>query len=350
MLNEIFILIIFIVLVFTYRWAFHALPDEKWQIIGCLPDRKLSNGYWQGWNLTWYGFFIATGMAFAVSIFIILMGALSMPVVHMTLILIFLFLIGLKASRIIAWMTEKKKNTATVGGASFLGIMIAPWILFLAGQAGGSLFNLHISVIAALSAMSIAYAFGEGTGRLACISFGCCYGKPVKDVSPHFQKFFHRYHFIFTGKTKKIAYAHSWDGQKVIPVQAMTAMIYGAAGLTGCYLFLNGFVNMAFILTLTVTQVWRFFSEFLRADYRGSGKISAYQVMALISAFYGLLMGYVFYEDLPHQPDLMQGFLKFWNPAVILLLIALWAFTFFYTGKSKVTASLIDIHVKEEKT
>jgi hypothetical protein len=33
-----------------------------------------------------------------------------------------------------------------------------------------------------------------------------------------------------------------------------------------------------------VTQVWRFLSEFLRADYRGSGRISAYQVMALFAA------------------------------------------------------------------
>jgi hypothetical protein len=126
MLDEIFILMIAAVLALTCRWAFRTLPGEEWQIICCFPRRKLSNGYWQGWNLTWYGFFNAAAMIFAFSIFIILPGTLSLPVIYITFILILFFLICLKASRIIAWLTEKKKNTATVGGASFLGIIIAP--------------------------------------------------------------------------------------------------------------------------------------------------------------------------------------------------------------------------------
>ena len=139
------------------------------------------------------------------------------------------------------------------------------------------------------------------------------------------------------------------DGQKVVPVQAMTTVIYSATGLIGCYLFLKGFINIAFILTLSVTQVWRFFSEFLRIDYRGKGKISIYQIMALVSSLYGVFIAYIFYEQLPNKPDLVPGLLELWNPPVILMLIALWIFTFFYTGKSEVTTSFIDIHIQEEK-
>ena len=80
--------------------------------------------------------------------------------------------------------------------------------------------------------------------------------------------------FVFSGKTKKIAYAHGLDGQKVIPVQALTSLIFCASGLAGVYLFLEGHYQTAFLQAVVVTQFWRFVSELLRADYRGEGKIS----------------------------------------------------------------------------
>ena len=344
-----FISILFLALAFTFRWAFHTLPDEQWQIIGCFPYRKTSNGHWQGWNLTWYGFFNAVAVIFAVAILIILLGSLSTPLIACLLILSLLLLICLPAARIMAFLIEKKQNTFTVGGASFIGILLAPWCVLLAKLAGDKWYGLNISVINILSAMSIAYALGEGIGRLACISFGCCYGKPLKEFSPLIQRIFRRYHFIFTGKTKKIAYAHALDGQQIVPIQAMTTLIYSFSGLIGCYLFLKGFTATAFVLTLTVTQIWRFLSEFLRADYRGKGAISAYQVMALISCLYGLSIAYVFYEPMFNEPELGLGLSALWNPFIFLFLMALWIITFFYMGKSKVTAALIDIHVNKEK-
>jgi len=350
MLNEIFILAVFITLAFVFQWAFKTLPEEKWQIIGCFPYLKLPNGHWKAWNLTWYGFFNATAISFAACILLILLGALSTPLMVTFPILFLILLICLPASRIMALLIENKHNMSSVGGASFVGIIIAPYIVVPVKFAAYRWFGFNISVIGLLSAMSTAYAFGESVGRLACISYGCCYGKPLKELSPFFQKIFHRYHFIFTGKTKKIAYAHSLDGQQVIPVQAMTTLIYSIAGIAGCYLFLNGFTAVAFILTLMITQGWRFLSEFLRADYRGEGKISVYQIMALFSCLYGLLIAYLFHEpQLPKAPDLVSGLSSLWNPVVLLLLIASWMLTFFYTGKSKVTTALIDIHVCEEK-
>ena len=60
-------------------------------------------------------------------------------------------------------------NTFTVGGASFVGIILAPLIVWM--------FNVtldkSIPIVPFLAAVSIAYALGEGVGRLACISFGC---------------------------------------------------------------------------------------------------------------------------------------------------------------------------------
>ena len=349
MLDEIFLIIVFLALAFIFRWAFQTLPNERWQIIGCLPYRRLSDGRWQGWNLTWYGFFNAAAVVFAVCMFLILTGSLSTQLIASLLILTLLFATCLPAAKMMAFLIENKQNTFTVGGASFIGILAAPCIVALTNVTAGKWLGFNITPIIALAAMSVAYILGEGIGRLACISFGCCYGKPLADCSLLINKIFQRHNFIFSGKTKKIAYAHELDGREVIPIQAMTAVIYSLTGLVGCYLFLKGFTTAAFVLTLTVTQLWRALFEFLRADYRGEGKISGYQIMASIACLYGLFIAYIFNETPVGTPDLALGFAAIWNPAVLIFLLALWITTFFYLGKSRVTTSLIEIHVLREK-
>ncbi len=349
MLDEIFIAILFLALMLIFRWAFQTLSDERWQIIGCLPYLKLKDGSWQGWNLTWYGFFNAAAIVFAVCMFLILIGSLSTPLIAGLSLLTLLLAICLPAAKMMAFLIEKKQNTFTVGGASFIGIVAAPWIISLTNITAGKLLGFNISPINTLAAMSIAYTLGEGIGRLACISFGCCYGKPLAKCSPLIKKIFQKHNFIFSGKTKKIAYAHELDGQRVIPVQALTAVIYSLAGLIGCYFFLKGFTTAAFVLTLIVTQLWRALSEFMRSDYRGEGKISIYQIMASIACLYGLFIAYIFNKTLAGMPDLALGLATIWNPAVLIFLMALWMASFFYAGKSRVTTSLIEIHVLREK-
>lgn len=349
MLDEIFIIILCLALAFIFRWAFRILPDERWQIIGCLPYWRLSDGPWQGWNLTWYGFFNAVAVVFAVCIFLILMGALSTPLIGSLSLFTLLFATCLPAAKMMAFLIEKKQNTFTVGGAVFIGILTAPWIITLTNVTAGKWLGFNIAQINTLAAMSIAYTLGEGIGRLACISFGCCYGKPLSDCSPLINKIFQNHNFIFTGKTKKISYAHGLDGHEVIPIQALTAVIYSLTGLLGCYLFLKGYATAAFVLTLTVTQVWRALSELLRADYRGEGKISGYQIMASIACLYGLFIAYIFNETSIGTSDLALGFATIWNPAVLIFLLALWIAIFFYLGKSRVTTSLIEIHVLRRK-
>ena len=333
-----------------FRWAFQTLPDEQWQIIGCLPYRQLTDGRWQGWNLTWYGFFNAAAVVFAVCMFLILIGSLSTPLIAGLSLLTLLLAICLPAAKMIAFLIEKKQNTFTVGGASFIGIIVAPWIILLTNITAGKWLNFNITPINALAVMSVAYTLGEGIGRLACISFGCCYGKPLTDCSPLINKIFQSHNFIFSGKTKKIAYADALDGQRVIPVQALTTVIYSLTGLAGCYLFLKGFTTAAFVLTLIITQLWRVFSEFFRADYRGEGTISGYQMMASIACLYGLIIAYIFNRTPTDIPNIARGLATIWNPAVLFFLLALWVAIFFYMGKSRVTTSLIEIHVLIEKS
>ena len=149
---------------------------------------------------------------------------------------------------------------------------------------------------------------------------------------------------------KKIAYAHQLNGQKVFPVQGITAVLYCASGVLGCYLFLKGLALYALIETLAVTQSWRILSEFLRADYRGTGRMTAYQIMAIISvayAFFLFLMPPVAGGGLP---DLAAGLRSLWDPGIILCLGILWLGSFIYTGRSRVTGATVRFHVVKENT
>lgn len=348
--DEIFILILYLVIAFTFRWAFQTLPDEKWQIIGSFPLRRLPDGRWQGWNLTWYGFFNATAVVLATCLYLILMGSLSASPAPSLLLLILVLAVCLPAAKIMAYLIEKKSGTFTVGGASFVGIVITPWLIWLVNLAGHLGFGPTLPVIPTLAAISIAYALGEGVGRLACISFGCCYGKPLSDCSAGLQRLFARSHFIFTGETKKIAYAHNLGGHKVIPIQAITAVIFSLAGLVGCYIFLKGHPYIAFVLTLLVTQVWRMFSELLRADYRGGGRISRYQMLSAAALVYALPVGYWQNESSTDLPVLASGLGVLWNPALLLTLAAIWIVTLIYMGKSKVTSSVISFTIVKDQT
>ena len=84
----------------------------------------------------------------------------------------------------------------------------------------------------------------------------------------------------------------------MIPIQGLTAVLYVLTGLVGTFLYLNSMYAITFILTMVVTQIWRAYSETLRADYRGKGKISAYQIMAMLTTVYALVVG-IFFSEVP---------------------------------------------------
>ena len=186
-----------------------------------------------------------------------------------------------------------------------------------------------IPALAALAALAIAYAFGEGLGRLACLSFGCCYGKPISALPPKLMPWVRPFALIFSGDTKKIVYASDLSGEPVVPVQAMTLIICRATGLIATALFLRGHMVAASLLPLAVTQIWRVISEWLRADHRGNpSRFSAYQLMALAALPYAAITACSLAPSPSVRPTLSQGILALWHPGVLLSLQLLWGIVF----------------------
>lgn len=193
--------------------------------------------------------------------------------------------------------------------------------------------------------MLVAYAFGESVGRLACISFGCCYGKPVSALGAGLARRLAGRAFRFEGATKKIAFAAGLEGVPVLPIQAWTAVVLALVGLASLGLFLTGHFFLAAGVAVAGSQLWRVLSETLRADYLGEGRLSAYQWMALATIPGALALFWLFPDPLPRLPVLTEGLAELWHPLPILSLQALWLVSFVYTGWSRVTGSTVALRV-----
>ncbi len=345
MANFLFILCLAGLLTLLFYWSFRHLPRERWQILGAVPTIRQTDGTWQGVNYTYYGLLTANACVLAAILVLVLLGAAGVETGIVFFVTATLFSVCVPASRLIAKWVEHKAFTASVGGAFFVGLLFAPWLLVLVRRIAG----IDLPVMTILAAIGIAYAFGEGVGRLACISFGCCYGKPLTELTPFLQSFMKRFCFVYYGATKKISYADGLDGKRVVPVPALTALISCTTGLAGIALFLNHRHSEAFLLTVCATQTWRVISEFLRADYRGSSKITGYQIMAAIGVVYAVPLASVFTDNVAANCDIIQGLAALWHPAMIIFLQVLWLGVFLYTGKSRVTGALLSFHVIKER-
>ena len=288
---DLLILALAVVFAAVYRVLFRELPRERWQFVASLPLAKNGDGSWRGLNLTFYGLFTGLAGGLGVATFIVLTGASRVPLTIALGLTAGVLAICLPAAKIIAGVVEKNRHGFTVGGASFIGILLAPLLLWGADAIALAYWQTALPIMPLLAAMAIAYVLGEGVGRLACISFGCCYGKPVH-LAPHWAKrCFGRLHHVFLGKTKKIAFAGDMEAVRVVPIQALTCVLHTALALFCASLFFHGLFAAAFALALVGSQLWRVYSEFLRADYRGgSRRFSVYQSMALLAAGYGVLI------------------------------------------------------------
>jgi len=329
------------------RWGFKTLPKEKWQMVAAFPLEKMDQGQWRGMNLTWYGLLSANAYTFGVIIVVILAASVGLPISVLVLLTTLLLAVTIPASKIVARIVEKKKSTLTIGGAVFAGVVTAPWIIMMVNATLGATFKFHVPVAVMMACLSIGYTFGESLGRLACLSFGCCYGKPLSQCTGQTRKLFDRFNVVFTGETKKVAYASGMAGEKMIPIQIITAVIYAISGLAGTLLFLQGFAGLALVETLVVTQVWRVVSEFFRADFRGQRKFSMYQIMALAAIAYTIAL-LAFLPDPEVVVFLDQGFKALWHPGMILFFQGVWIVSFLHSGRSTVTASKISFHVVKD--
>ena len=89
-----------------------------------------------------------------------------------------------------------------------------------------------IPVLPTFAAAAIAYVLGESIGRLACLSFGCCYGMPLREANPAVARLFHNHNLVIHGPTKKAAYAsgsgrraaHSGAGDHVSDIRRRLAL------------------------------------------------------------------------------------------------------------------------------
>ncbi|MDD2539742.1 MAG: prolipoprotein diacylglyceryl transferase [Desulfuromonadaceae bacterium] len=332
-----------------FWWGFKKLPGEGWQIVASVPAFRTEQGDWKGINFTWYGVLTANAYLVAVAVLLVLMGAAGVPPLGTAALVVVMLCCCVPASRLVARIVEKKSDTFTVGGAVFVGILITPFVIALLNRTAGETLAFHIPIMSACAAISIAYAFGEGLGRLACISFGCCYGKPLAASSGLVRKLFTGRGFVFFGSTKKIAYAGGLEAVEVIPIQAVTAIFYTVCGLVAAGLYLASHHISAFLFATITTQGWRSFSETLRADYRGEGTFSAYQIMGVVGIAYAVTVAYVFAGEPIAVPDLSAGLKSLWNPALILFLQGIWMAIFYYTGRSTVTGATLSFHVHHDR-
>jgi hypothetical protein len=349
MADEAFVLVLAVLFAALLSWGFRSLPLEGWQIAASVPISKDDSGLWRGLNLTYYGILTANANVVGAAMMFILMGAVQVPPRATFILVAVLLVICIPSSRLIVRVVEKKPYGFTVGGASFVGILVAPWVALLLNRTLGALLDVHVPVVPALAALSISYAFGEGLGRLSCVSFGCCYGKPLSHLNPLLRRLLDKYSFVFFGKTKKIAYESGLDGEKVVPVQGITAVLFVGTGLVATELFLHSWHLTALCVSLVVTQGWRSVSETLRADYRGEGKISAYQLMAVMGLLYLLSVLLLLPATPVPRADVVTGIRSLWDPLMIVFLQALWIAIFLHTGCSEVTGSTLSFHVHRER-
>jgi hypothetical protein len=167
-------------------------------------------------------------------------------------------------------------------------------------------------------------------------------------VTPWIARLFGTYHFVFEGPTKKASYEGRLERTPVVPIQGITAVLFVAAGVVGLTLFLQDFTVVAFLVTWPITQVWRVVSEMFRGDFRGNGRISAYQVLALLGAAYGVGIVLLLQGQPEPVPNFSIGLHALWHPGVILSLQLVWIVIFLYTGRSKVTASHLAVSVVQD--
>lgn len=103
-----------------YIWAgLRILPSERWQILACVPVKKLEDERWDGLNLTWYGALCANGVVAGTALFFALSAASGVSTKTIFIVCGIILLITVPAGRLVAYLVEGKRDTFTTGGGEF---------------------------------------------------------------------------------------------------------------------------------------------------------------------------------------------------------------------------------------
>lgn len=331
-------------------WGTRTLPRENWQFFASIPVRKMDDGAWEAVNITWYGLLVAGANVFAALVFFIMLGAVGVPFAASVFVLLAILLICVPAASLVAQIVEKKPATLTVGGAVFVGSILAPFLIVLINLFLRWLVGFVLPLPQTLAACATAFLFGEGLGRLACISYGCCYGKPVETYRGILRWIFEKTALVFHGSTKKIAYASGLEGRKIVPIQTLTMIAYVMAGMSALMLYAGGHSLAAYVVASVFASFWRVFSELFRADFRGTGKISVYQVMSGISAVYAAAVAlYLFNGETSIQCVLLRGVSSLWSPNPLIVLLVIWLMMAMFAGISTTTYSRVEFSLHKDR-
>ncbi len=325
-------------------WSMRTLPRDGWQFLCAVPSLKREDGSWDGTNYTFYGVYVATSVALGAALFLFLNGSFGHAVIPTLGTTALVLAFAAPAARWIARLVEGQRHTFTIGGASFAGLLVLPLAVWLVNR----LVAKPVALLPLAAALAVSYSLGEGLGRLACISFGCCYGRPLRDLPPWLARLFSRRHLTYREETRKACYAGGLAAVPLLPIQAITASLYCLCTLAGTALFLAGWWKTAFLGCLIFTQLWRFLSETLRADYRGGRKITPYQIMAILGIVYAVILAFAT-PPAPVRPgDVLAGLAPFRQAGVLLFLQGLWCAIFLYMGRSTVTGSQVSFHIRRQ--
>lgn len=325
-----------------YRRLFQILPKEKSQFLAVIPLKKITDDTWQGLNLTQYGFFTASAGLISCATFLLLAGSVSVSPTACLLLILAVLAVCLPAAKIIATVVEKNPHGFTVGGASFTGILLAPLFLWVADNVNQRINGEGLPTLAILAAISISYVIGEGIGRLACLSFGCCYGRPLSQSPRWLQSSCRHWPHSYQGKTKKISFAGKMEDINVVPVQAATCVIYTTLALACASLFFHNQFDTALLVSLLGSQAWRLWSETLRADYRGNNKhLSAYQIMTLVASLYTIVAVSLMPSGIAVSASAELGLSTLWQTEVVIALQAIALAMFIFAGTSTITTAQI---------
>ncbi|MBM9536097.1 prolipoprotein diacylglyceryl transferase family protein [Desulfobulbus alkaliphilus] len=325
------------------------LPGERWQMLASVPWTRRSDTTWTGINLTSYGLLVATSALISIVFVLLLTGSTATSLLPVLVTLFLAVAICVPASRLIARWVEKKPHTFTVGGAFFCGLAIIPVLVLLVNTGCRFMQSPPLDMAMMLAAISIGYVLGEGLGRLACISFGCCYGKPLAQCHRFTALLFDRVAFVFSGTTQKAVYEGGFKGVKLVPIQGLTSMFHTITALIATHLFFQGAYGAAFLLCLIASQAWRIVSEVLRADFRGGARISAYQKMGGAAILYSCGLTLLLPSSSLPPPDITRGLGQIADPLLLLGLQVLWFLLFVFFGRSMVTGATLSFEVHRDR-
>lgn len=334
----------------VFRWGFRTLPHEAWQVAIAIPARV--NGadgrFWPAINFTFYGLISATAYGISVLLFVFLVGAMAQPIMPAVIFVSLLLAVGIPASKFVARWVEGVPGH-TIGGAVFAVLVSALPAMALTRVLAHAFALPGFDPGMVIAAACISYVLGEAIGRLACLSFGCCYGKPIEECTSLQKALYSRFTETYRGRFKKISYASGLNDRPVIAVQSMACALLFSIFLASLWLFWKGQVAASIVVSLGLSQLWRTYSEQLRADFRGRDGFTVYQAMALVGAFLSVVFAWIYGSSVgtPVIASAYRGWIAATQVEVIVASQLLAFLIVLYMGRSSVTSSRLELLLHE---